>query len=127
MSRKKQIEDMARILCGQSKSCLECTVHKPCLMTNCAEIIYNAGYRKQSVNTVVLPCNIGDICYPLPRYKTPIVERKVSRITYSKRNIIIGYYENDGQYRPPFIFASASSFVRNTSSPKTLVLKGGLY
>ena len=48
-----------------------------------------------------LPCKVGDICYPLPRYRTPIVERKISRITYSARNIIIGYYENDGQYRPP--------------------------
>lgn len=50
---------------------------------------------------IVPPCKVGDNCYPLPRYKTPIVERKISRITYSKRNIIIGYYENDGQYRPP--------------------------
>ena len=53
-------------------------------------------------NGVILsPCKAGDSCYPLPRYKTPIVERKISRITFSKRNIIIGYYENDGQYRPP--------------------------
>ena len=50
---------------------------------------------------IVPPCKVGDACYPLPRYKTPLVERKISRITYSKRNIIIGYYENDGQYRPP--------------------------
>jgi hypothetical protein len=48
-----------------------------------------------------LPCKVGDSCYPFPRYRTPIVERKISRITYSARNIIIGYYENDGQYRPP--------------------------
>ena len=66
-----------------------------------ANILYNAGYRKQSKNTIELPCNIGDSCYPLPRYRTPIVERKVSRITFTKRNVIIGYYENDGQYRPP--------------------------
>lgn len=53
-------------------------------------------------NGVILPpCRVGDSCYPLPRYKAPIVERKISRITFSKRNIIIGYYENDGQYRPP--------------------------
>ena len=50
---------------------------------------------------IVPPCKVGDSCYPLPRYRTPIVERKVSRITFSQRNIIIGYYENDGQYRPP--------------------------
>lgn len=56
---------------------------------------------KQQGNLIVPPCKVGDACYPLPRYKTPLVERKISRITYSKRNIIIGYYENDGQYRPP--------------------------
>ena len=50
---------------------------------------------------IVPPCKVGDSCYPLPRYRTPIVERKISRITYSARNIIIGYYENDGRYRPP--------------------------
>jgi hypothetical protein len=50
---------------------------------------------------IVPPCKVGDSCYPLPRYRTPLVERKISRITYSKRNVIIGYYENDGQYRPP--------------------------
>jgi hypothetical protein len=50
---------------------------------------------------ILPPCKVGDNCYPLPRYKTPIVERKISRITYSARNVIIGYYENDGQYRPP--------------------------
>lgn len=50
---------------------------------------------------IVPPCKVGESCYPLPRYKTPIVKRKISRITFSKRNIIIGYYENDGQYRPP--------------------------
>lgn len=50
---------------------------------------------------IVPPCKVGDSCYPLPSYRTPLVERKISRITYSKRNVIIGYYENDGQYRPP--------------------------
>lgn len=58
--------------------------------------------KKPFANGVIVPpCKVGDSCYPLPRYKTPIVERKIGRITYSKRNIIIGYYENDGQWRPP--------------------------
>ena len=48
MSRDKQIEAMARILCGQVKSCTECSVHKPCLMMNCATILTDKGYRKQS-------------------------------------------------------------------------------
>ena len=51
---------------------------------------------------IVPPCKVGDSCYPLWHFgNKPIVERKISRITYSARNIIIGYYENDGQYRPP--------------------------
>ena len=51
---------------------------------------------------IVLPCKVGDVCYPLEHSRNrPITERKVSRITFSQRNIIIGYYENDGQYRPP--------------------------
>lgn len=51
---------------------------------------------------IVPPCKVGDSCYPLWHSRNkPIVERKISRITYSARNIIIGYYENDGQYRPP--------------------------
>ncbi len=51
---------------------------------------------------IVPPCKVGDSCYPLWHSRNkPIVERKISRITYSARNTIIGYYENDGQYRPP--------------------------
>lgn len=45
---KQAIEEMARILCKQVKSCAECSVHKPCLMMNCAEILTEKGYRKQS-------------------------------------------------------------------------------
>ena len=118
MSREKQIEEMAKVMnecCNRyddqgnhiGNKCYECEEwsddnHCCCSYnTKEAEALYNAGYRKQSENTVVLPCNIGDSCYPLPRSRKPIVERKVSRITFSKRNVIIGYYENDGQYRPP--------------------------
>ena len=45
---EKQIEEMARLLCGQAKSCNECSVHKPCLMMNCARILTDNGYRKAS-------------------------------------------------------------------------------
>lgn len=117
---KEQIEEMAKVLrhgtiCYNCRSSingnerrdwgchrpnnLDCP-HDEDILKAC-EALYNAGYRKQSENVIELPCNIGDSCYPLPRYRKPIVERKVSRITFTKRNIIIGYYENDGQYRPP--------------------------
>ena len=74
---------------------------------------------------IVSPCKVGDSCYPLPRYKTSIVERKISRITFSKRNIIIGYYENDGQYRPPLRTRILGEDVFLTKEEAELALKGG--
>ena len=77
------------------------------LMELISEVQYLGGLEEKVADhllangVVVPPCKVGDSCYPLPRSRKPIVERKVSRITYSARNIIIGYYENDGQYRPP--------------------------
>ncbi len=74
---------------------------------------------------VRLPCKVGDNCYPLPRYKTPIVERKISRITFSQRNIIVGYYENDGQYRPPLRTRTLGVDVFLTREEAERALKGG--
>lgn len=71
------------------------------------------------------PCKVGDVCYPLPRYKTPIVERKISRITFSQRNIIIGYYENDGQYRPPLRTRILGEDVFLSREAAEEALKGG--
>lgn len=93
-----------------------------------AEAVYNSGYRKQSGNVIEFPCNIGDSCYPLPRSRKPIVERKVSRITFTKRNIIIGYYENDGQYRPPLRTRTLGEdvFLTREEAKKALAkMKGG--
>lgn len=44
---------------------------------------------------IVQPCKVGDICYPLNASETELTcEEKISRITISERNIIIGYYEH---------------------------------
>lgn len=44
---------------------------------------------------VVMPCKVGDSCYPLNASETEFTcEEKISRITISDRNIIIGYYEH---------------------------------
>ena len=49
MSKEKQIEEMARVLCGMASSCDKCMFKKGnCYEYNEAEEIYNAGYRKQS-------------------------------------------------------------------------------
>ena len=48
MSRAK-IDEMARSLCLLKKdTCEDCTMNEHCLMRNCAECFYNAGYRKDS-------------------------------------------------------------------------------
>ena len=96
MTDKELIEQFRLCVFGR---CLECNND----VCECEEIyhdVYNLLVRL-SDGVIVPPCKVGDICYPLPRSGKPIVERKISRITFSKNNIIIGYYENDGQYRPP--------------------------
>ena len=47
--REKQIEEIARLLCGMSSACNKCVLAKArCYEYKDAEKIYNAGYRKQS-------------------------------------------------------------------------------
>ena len=89
--------DQADQICNNTRDCETCVGYGKGSM--CRDFLYADHLIKAGV--IVLPCKVGDSCYPLPTSKVPIVERKVSRITFSKRNIIIGYYENDGQYRPP--------------------------
>lgn len=49
---------------------------------------------------VVPPCKVGDSCYPLNASETGLTcEEKISRITISERNIIIGYYEHWDYYK----------------------------
>lgn len=44
---------------------------------------------------IVPPCKVGDGCYPLNASETELTcEEKISRITISEKNIIIGYYEH---------------------------------
>ena len=45
---REQIEEMAHELCGMNSSCEVCRLDKLCLARNSADILYNAGYRKQS-------------------------------------------------------------------------------
>ena len=51
-------------------------------------------------NGVILPpCKVGDSCYPLDASERELTcEEKISRITISERNIIIGYYEHWDYY-----------------------------
>ena len=47
MSIEKQIEEMAKVMCGKSKPCFLCEVQTPCRCQTDAELLYEAGYRKQ--------------------------------------------------------------------------------
>lgn len=44
----KQIEEMAKVLCGITKPCKDCRLNSQCLAYNSADVLYNAGYRKAS-------------------------------------------------------------------------------
>lgn len=94
---EKRIENIAKDLCTYGNkmcTCIERDGHCSIPMMT-AKTLAELNYRK-------MPCNIGDPCYPRPsRRGGEIIERKVSRIIFSERNIIIGYYENNGQLRPP--------------------------
>lgn len=47
MDIKERIEEMAKELCGVNIACKDCRLDKLCLARNSADILYNAGYRKQ--------------------------------------------------------------------------------
>ena len=49
MSKEKQIEEMAKVMCDRCKVIFDCTSTEMCSeCTADAEALYNAGYRKQS-------------------------------------------------------------------------------
>ena len=56
MSREKQIEEMAKVMCGYygTEKCYECRYCCDCHIKQEATRLYNAGYRKQSEGEWVL-------------------------------------------------------------------------
>ena len=79
MSKEKQIEEMTKLTCqmycrGRDKKCggvQDCDCK--CLHYNRCEALYNAGYRKQSENTIELPCKVGTTLYFL--YNSPYADK----------------------------------------------------
>ena len=75
MSKEKQIEEMtAELVKTNSYGTLNAV----------ANHLYNAGYRKQSENTVELPCKVGDTVYRVKKRRGIwcILPREVVSITY---------------------------------------------
>ena len=66
MSREKQIEEIARVMCGGCPDGHEC-LHSLCADWYRAEALYNAGYRKQSegewMSYISPVCLSGDLYY----------------------------------------------------------------
>ena len=109
MSREKQIEEMAKDI-FESKVAIDgidiafAAVHganmKDSHFMRIAKALYNAGYRKQSENTVELPCKVGDTLYVISQMKDKrflpfINEYEVTSISIKKKRIVI-YHEMDG-------------------------------
>lgn len=81
MSKEKQIEEMAEYIFGNA------ITHDTQFKEDCRSIaidLYNAGYRKQSENTVELPCKVGDTVYRVKKRRGVwcILPREVVSITY---------------------------------------------
>ena len=96
MSEEKQIEEMARDIFAP-KVAIDgidiafAAVHgadKPdSHFMRIAQHLYNAGYRKQSENTIELPCKVGDSIYRVVKGK--VKENKIEKIEIDKNTISI--------------------------------------
>lgn len=109
MSKEKQIEEMAKLVafqrgygCNEQDHCdMSCQVCKiGCIPHEDAQILYEGGYRKQSENTIELPCKVGDTLYVISQMKDKrmlpfINEYEVTSIGIKKKGIIV-YHEMDG-------------------------------
>lgn len=65
---KEQIEEMAKAMCGNGMPNGNCAIddepcYLECVYGCCAEKLYAKGYRKQSENTIELPCKVGETIY----------------------------------------------------------------
>lgn len=76
MSKEKQIEEMARIICRDYNGGICATdgfvCNYNCEWTQIAKHLYNAGYCKQSENVIELPCKVGTTLYFL--YNSPYAD-----------------------------------------------------
>ena len=130
MSREKQIEEMARELCGMNIACKDCRLDKLCLARNSADILYNAVYRKQSENVIELPCKIGDRIYRLNSLCSNVNEATVKAIYFTedkryfpKSHVIIQYDLARGRLRVNFSeFGKTVFLTREEAEAK---MKGG--
>lgn len=83
MNKEKQIEEIAKILCGQTRGCEHCMFnYNTCFERKDAEEIYNAGYRKASEIFEEIEEGIKAAVAALQFENNPI-HRQVKHETYS--------------------------------------------
>lgn len=78
MSIEKQIDEIETILCCGCQDIPVKVCHNRGLSCDrCrAEMIYNAGYRKQRENVIELPCKVGDTIFVI---RNDIIEQETVR------------------------------------------------
>jgi hypothetical protein len=101
--KEKQIEEMARFMCanydGEKGSCgdgMECD--HDCWAYREATHLYNAGYRKQSENTMELPCKLGDKVWCIYNYTKPKAFR-ITTLTISENHYAFVIEADKGVYK----------------------------
>ena len=141
MSKEKQIEEMFNDVVEAEQR-----YHKYCLANIChaceyygdgecdnhirAEYLYNAGYRKQSENTIELPCKVGDAMYVTYKGIAYPVRVNAIRIDTKKNNhriCVSGtfhlYEDYDHNYKATFSFDSIGKSLFYTEAEAKM--KGG--
>jgi hypothetical protein len=85
-----------------------------------AESLYNAGYRKQSGNTVEFPCRVGQTIYVVDICAEKIIERKVTELSINEFGT--RYIRSFGFGYPESVIGKTVFFTRGEAEQK---MKGG--
>ena len=125
MSREKQIEELtAELIKTNSYGTLNAV----------AEHLYNAGYRKQSENTIELPCKVGDTVYMPWRWKdtsgVAILTVERISITEAGQSIRTDFWSDDEGYWlyykcGVFFFGDIGKIIFLTKEEAEAKMKGG--
>lgn len=107
MTEEKQIiEEMAITICRKrhacilkdDESCRKCDQHERCLYQDIAYALYQEDYRKQSENTVELPCKVGDKVWCISNYTNP-KEFQITILTMSENHYSFVIEADKGVYK----------------------------
>jgi hypothetical protein len=99
MTEEKQIEEMAKAIDDiASNAYIENYDEAIADADKIAEALYNAGYRKQSENTMELPCKLGDKVWCIYNYTNP-KEFRITTLTISENHYAFVIEADKGIYK----------------------------